>query len=666
MRNIRLNIMVAAACGLFHAANPIFAQGTAFVYQGQLNAAGAPVNGYYDLSFGLYQTASGGTPTAGPITLSATPVSNGLFSATIDFGPGYFDGTPYWLEIGARTNNSNLPFSILTPRQALSAVPYALYATNSGAVGGQPSSAFAPASGSSSYVAKSGDLMTGSLSLSTPAALDFGATTRQMVNLYSSTYGLGVQTLTLYQRTAVDGGFAWYGGGTHNDAQNNPGGGASLMQLDSLGDLTISGNLNTTGGILSAGEVDAENGLIAGSSTGAGIFGSSSASDGIYGLSSVGYGIHGASSSSLGSGVYGENTGGGLAGSFQGNVNISGYTTYGTTTRQMIDLYSSTYGIGVQASTFYQRTAVNSGFAWYEGGSHADDQNDPGGGTSLMTLSASGNLYVDATGGANAIYGNNSNATGVAGTSGTGDGVNGASVSGYGVYGSTTTASSSGVYGENLYSGTVFQYGDGVTGVAHASYGRGLHGLAVDNATDAGFFDGAVSITTDLYASGSKNFKIDHPLDPANKYLLHACIESPDVKNLYDGNITTDGAGEATVVLPSYFETLNRDFRYQLTVIGQFAQAIVASKINGNQFTIKTDKPNVEVSWQVTGVRQDAYMRAHPMVVEQDKPAYERGTYIHPELFGQPEEKSLSWKHNPELWKRLKAERTKPDATLQP
>lgn len=658
--------MVAAACGLFHAANPIFAQGTAFVYQGQLNAAGAPVNGYYDLSFGLYQTASGGTPTAGPITLSATPVSNGLFSATIDFGPGYFDGTPYWLEIGARTNNSNLPFSILTPRQALSAVPYALYATNSGAVGGQPSSAFAPASGSSSYVAKSGDLMTGSLSLSTPAALDFGATTRQMVNLYSSTYGLGVQTLTLYQRTAVDGGFAWYGGGTHNDAQNNPGGGASLMQLDSLGDLTISGNLNTTGGILSAGEVDAENGLIAGSSTGAGIFGSSSASDGIYGLSSVGYGIHGASSSSLGSGVYGENTGGGLAGSFQGNVNISGYTTYGTTTRQMIDLYSSTYGIGVQASTFYQRTAVNSGFAWYEGGSHADDQNDPGGGTSLMTLSASGNLYVDATGGANAIYGNNSNATGVAGTSGTGDGVNGASVSGYGVYGSTTTASSSGVYGENLYSGTVFQYGDGVTGVAHASYGRGLHGLAVDNATDAGFFDGAVSITTDLYASGSKNFKIDHPLDPANKYLLHACIESPDVKNLYDGNITTDGAGEATVVLPSYFETLNRDFRYQLTVIGQFAQAIVASKINGNQFTIKTDKPNVEVSWQVTGVRQDAYMRAHPMVVEQDKPAYERGTYIHPELFGQPEEKSLSWKHNPELWKRLKAERTKPDATLQP
>jgi hypothetical protein len=193
-----------------------------------------------------------------------------------------------------------------------------------------------------------------------------------------------------------------------------------------------------------------------------------------------------------------------------------------------------------------------------------------------------------------------------------------------------------------------------------------VHGLAIDNANTAGFFDGAIDITTDLYASGSKHFKIDHPLDPANKYLLHACIESSDVKNLYDGNITTDDAGEATVVLPSYFEVLNRDFRYQLTVIGQFAQAIVASKIKSNQFTIKTDKPNVEVSWQVTGIRQDAYMEAHPMVVEQDKPAAERGTYIHPELFGQPEEKSLSWKLNPELWKRLKAERTKREATLHP
>ena len=77
----------------------------------------------------------------------------------------------------------------------------------------------------------------------------------------------------------------------------------------------------------------------------------------------------------------------------------------------------------------------------------------------------------------------------------------------------------------------------------------------------------------------NKNFKIDHPLDPANKYLVHSCVESPDAKTLYDGTITTDTNGDGIVTLPSYFEALNRDVRYQLTVIGQFAQAIIADEV---------------------------------------------------------------------------------------
>ena len=88
------------------------------------------------------------------------------------------------------------------------------------------------------------------------------------------------------------------------------------------------------------------------------------------------------------------------------------------------------------------------------------------------------------------------------------------------------------------------------------------------------------------------------------------------------------------VELPAWFEALNRDFRYQLTVIGEFAQAIVASKVAGNRFTIRTDKPSIEVSWQVTGIRQDAWAREHPIVVEEDKPDGERGYYLHPELYG--------------------------------
>jgi trimeric autotransporter adhesin len=137
------------------------------------------------------------------------------------------------------------------------------------------------------------------------------------------------------------------------------------------------------------------------------------------------------------------------------------------------------------------------------------------------------------------------------------------------------------------------------------------------------------------------SFKIDHPLDPANKYLYHSFVESPDMKNVYDGTIVTDGGGHATVALPDWFEALNSDFRYQLTVIGQFAHAIVASEVNHNTFAIRTDKPNVEVSWQVTGIRQDAWANAHRIPVEAEKDKADQGHYLHPELFDHAGEPSI-------------------------
>jgi hypothetical protein len=121
--------------------------------------------------------------------------------------------------------------------------------------------------------------------------------------------------------------------------------------------------------------------------------------------------------------------------------------------------------------------------------------------------------------------------------------------------------------------------------------------------------------------------------------------------NIYNGNVTTDAAGNAVVHLPEWFESLNRDFRYQLTVIGQFAQAIVAREVENRQFSIKTDRPNVKVSWQVTGIRQDAWANAHRIPVEQVKPERERGSYLHPELFGAPKEKSIGWLRHPATMK---------------
>jgi hypothetical protein len=106
--------------------------------------------------------------------------------------------------------------------------------------------------------------------------------------------------------------------------------------------------------------------------------------------------------------------------------------------------------------------------------------------------------------------------------------------------------------------------------------------------------------------------------------------------NIYNGNVTTDAKGVAVVELPAYFEALNRDPRYQLTVMGVMAQAIIESEIADNEFTIRTSEPNVKVSWQVTGIRQDAYALAHPVVVEEEKNAAERGRYLHPVEHGMP------------------------------
>jgi hypothetical protein len=150
-------------------------------------------------------------------------------------------------------------------------------------------------------------------------------------------------------------------------------------------------------------------------------------------------------------------------------------------------------------------------------------------------------------------------------------------------------------------------------------------------------------------SKGGGSFKIDHPLDPANKFLYHSFVESPDMMNVYNGNVVTDQHGVATVVLPDYFEALNRDFRYQLTVIGQFAQAIVGEEINRNRFTIRTDKPGVKVSWQVTGIRHDAYADAHRIQVEEEKAPQEQGRYLHPELFGASPDQAIGVRLPPRL-----------------
>ncbi len=156
--------------------------------------------------------------------------------------------------------------------------------------------------------------------------------------------------------------------------------------------------------------------------------------------------------------------------------------------------------------------------------------------------------------------------------------------------------------------------------------------------------DGNVQVAGNLnvtgtISKGAGSFKIDHPLDPANKYLSHSFVESPDMMNVYNGNVVLDAKGQAWVELPDYFEALNQDFRYQLTPIGNPGQHIlyIAQEIAGNRFQIAGGNPAGKVSWQVTGIRHDAYANAHRIPVEEDK-GNKRGTYLHPELFEKPQE----------------------------
>jgi hypothetical protein len=286
--------------------------------------------------------------------------------------------------------------------------------------------------------------------------------------------------------------------------------------------------------------------------------------------------------------------------------------------------------------------------------------------SSLLAISATG---FNAPSGSNLNGSNAINAMG-----GSGDPLSDtatAGVAGNFVGGGTGTTGTNPNYGITV-SGGLGDPGSGTAGYFVGGSGRYYGGDGIDayagsgalNSGYAGYFNGDLDVTGAITA-GTKDFKIDHPLDPANKYLFHASVESSEMMNIYTGNVITDAQGDARVELPDWFEAVNGDFRYQLTVIGQFAQAIVSSEVANHQFSIKTDKPNVKVSWQIAGVRQDAFAKAHPLIVEQEKGARERGHYIHPELYGASDPQSIDWALHP-LRQRMQESARQLAASHQP
>lgn len=197
-------------------------------------------------------------------------------------------------------------------------------------------------------------------------------------------------------------------------------------------------------------------------------------------------------------------------------------------------------------------------------------------------------------------------------------------------------------------------YGDGQYGV----YGTGLYGVWGEGPGIGGYY--GVFANHGLGCSGTKSFRIDHPADPENKYLLHYCDESPEPQNIYNGIITLDEHGQAEVSLPSYFAAINKDPRYTLTPIGApmpmlhiarkipAAALVAGAAINPGEpipavsFLIAGGAPGEEVSWEVKAVRNDRWVQRYGAPIEPDKPASERGTYQRPELYGLPSTRGIT------------------------
>ena len=199
--------------------------------------------------------------------------------------------------------------------------------------------------------------------------------------------------------------------------------------------------------------------------------------------------------------------------------------------------------------------------------------------------------------------------------------------------------------------------GSGIVAFGGLATGGAVNGLAAE-------FHGDVQVSGKL-SKAAGSFKIDHPLDPENKYLYHSFVESPDMMNIYNGVVTLDQQGEAVVQLPEWFGALNREFRYQLTCIGAFAPVYIADEIKDNRFKIAGGQTGAKVSWQVTGIRQDAYANKNRIPVEEAKPEAERGTYLHPDAFNQPAERNVLFVHHPQLLKRVMESREMLQETRQ-
>lgn len=379
----------------------------------------------------------------------------------------------------------------------------------------------------------------------------------------------------------------------------------------------------------------------------------STAGRGVYGeaTSTTGsaYGVYGRSSS-LGSGVFGENvsaSGSGAGGNFQ-SASASGFGLLAQ---------NSAGGVGIRAASSGLALQVLGGSSF--SGTAAFTGSTP---FTVANSNLIANLNADKLDGKDSsdflqeipvplvLNSNDAPPLQVVNTHATHSAIQAyAQGNGGAVHASGVGQGGVGVFAEGNNSGVrAFAYDPGGTALYGytgdvSSLNYGVYGVS-NSATGFGLFASGNS-----GASGTKSFRIDHPLDPTNKYLLHYSTESPEPQNFYNGNVLTDQKGEAWVQLPDYFQEINRDFRYTLTIVdntdsADFVMVKVAREIEGNRFKIRTSAPSIKVSWRVDALRNDRWVQKHKPESVQTKQGLDKGTYQNPELYDQPAEKGLNYR----------------------
>ncbi|MCC6358986.1 MAG: hypothetical protein IT450_09595 [Phycisphaerales bacterium] len=688
--------------------------GTAFTYQGQLKDGGSPASGPYDMHFRLYDAAAGGTQFGPVICCDNANVTDGLFTVLLDFGD-QFAGQERFIEVAIRVDTglncaNTSGFTSLSPRQKLTAAPNAL---NADKLDGLDSAAFLQAipnplalSGSSgTYIIRAENTSTvgGASSItglsSGPTGAVHGGRFETASNSGRGAYGWATSasgtTYGIYGRADSTSGRGVYGHAvaTSGDARG------------------VFGVSNSTSGLGTVGYATATTGTCFGvygqsdSTSGRGVYGTATASSGTT------YGGYFTSNSPDGYGVFGSNvspggTGAGFGGYFETNT-ADGNAVFGRSTHASgfnfggrFETDSSfgygvfgwarassgiNYGVeGASASTagrgvygyasassgttygVYGQTRSTDGFGVYGTATETSGTNYGGYFRSASSYGTGVVGIASATGGpAVGVYGSSGSSGGYAvralssATSGLSYGVYSISQSsdGRGVYGYASSDSGS-TYGGRFESDS--PTGRGVYGYVNSTGAsdtpQGVRGYC--STATAGY---AIYASGDMGASGTKSFRIEHPSDPENKYLLHYSVESPEVLNAYSGMVTLDGSGEAVVELPAYFASINKEPRYALTAVGAAMPNLhVAEEISeaalriGEQtgpgetpplcsFRIAGGAPRSKVSWRVEAVRNDLRMRLHGAPVEREKTGPERGRYQHPEYFGQPPEKGMDY-----------------------